>query len=276
MKKILVPCDFSASSRQAFKFAVNIARRSKGEIVILHIVELPVLRHGPVPINALEKSFLKKIKERVATDAAKMINKWAKGMKVSFVLDHGEVNHMITRHIKKHKIDLIVMGTHGASGIREFFIGSNAEKIVRFSNVPVITVKKHFRNTIKNIAFATDLSTIPSKVSQRLKALQKFFRAELHLVYVNTPFHFKTDESLRPLISEFMATSGLAGKATFTIFNDQDEVSGIRNFAKRCKADLVALPTQSKKGLSHFLFGSVAEDVTNHIACPLWTCSTAS
>jgi nucleotide-binding universal stress UspA family protein len=276
MKKILVPCDFSATATQAFKFAVTIARQSKGEIVLLHIVELPVLRHGPVPINALEKSFLKKIKERVASDVDKMITTWAKGIKVSFVLDHGEVNHMITRHIKKHKIDLIVMGTHGASGIREFFIGSNAEKIVRFSSVPVITVKKRFKNTIKNIVFATDLSKIPSKLSERLKTLQKFFKADLHIVYVNTPFNFKTDESLRPSILEFMNTNRFNKDASFSIFNDQDEVSGIRNFAKKCKADLVALPTQSKKGLSHFLFGSVAEDVTNHIECPLWTCSTES
>jgi len=276
MKKILVPCDFSAPAVQAFKFAANIARQGKGEIVLLNIVEMPVLRHGPVPINALEKSFLKKTKERVSSDVDKMIDKWAKGIKVSFVLDHGEVNHMITKHIKKHKIDLIVMGTHGASGIREFFIGSNAEKIVRFSSVPVITVKKHFSNTIKNIVFATDLSKIPSKVSERLKALQKFFKADLHIVYVNTPFNFKTDESLRPSIAEFMNATGFARSSTFTIFNDQDEVSGIRNFAKKCKADLVALPTQGKKGLSHFLFGSVAEDVTNHIECPLWTCSTES
>lgn len=276
MKKILVPCDFSATAMQAFRFAANIARRSKGEIVLLHIVELPVLRHGPVPINALEKSFLKKIKERVASDIEKMINNWGKGIKVSFVLDHGEVNHMITRHIKKHKIDLIVMGTHGASGIREFFIGSNAEKIVRFSTVPVITVKKHFKNVIKNIVFATDLSALPKKTSERLKNLQKFFNADLHIVYINTPFDFKTDESLRPQITAFIKENGLSKNTSFTIFNDRDEVSGIRNFATRAKADLIALPTAAKKGLSHFLFGSVAEDVTNHIKCPMWTCSTES
>jgi len=276
MKKILVPCDFSVTSTQAFKFAAAIARQGKGEIVLLHIVELPVLRHGPVPINALEKSYLKKIKERVATDVDRMINKWGKGFKVSFVLDHGEVNHTIIRHIKKHKIDLIVMGSHGASGLREFFVGSNAEKIVRNASVPVITVKKQLKSKIKNIVFATDLSSIPSKMSERLKALQKFFNANLHIVYVNTPFNFKTNDSLQTQVTEFIKKNGFTRNSTFTIFNDQDEVSGIRNFAKKINADLVALPTQSKKGLSHFLFGSVAEDVTNHITCPIWTCSTES
>ena len=276
MKKILVPYDFSVPATQAFKFAAHIARQSKGEVILLNVVELPVLRHGPVPINLLERSFLKKIKERAEIDINKMIDKWAKGVKVKFVLDHGRVNHMITRHVKKHRIDLIVMGTHGASGIREFFIGSNAEKIVRFSSVPVITVKKKFRNTIKNIVFATDLAKMPSKVSDRLNTLRKFFKADLHIVYVNTPFNFNTDESLQPQISDFMNSNGFTKGATFTIFNDRDEVSGIRHFAKKCKADLVALPTQSKKGLIHFLFGSVAEDLTNHIECLMWTCSTES
>jgi nucleotide-binding universal stress UspA family protein len=147
---------------------------------------------------------------------------------------------------------------------------------VRFSTVPVITVKKQFRNKIKNIVFATDLSDLPSKFSDRLVQLQKFFKADLRVVYVNTPFNFKTDGVLRPLIRSFMDKNRFTRNATITIFNDQDEVSGIRNFAMNCKADMVALPTQSKKGLSHFLFGSVAEDVTNHLECPMWTCTTAS
>jgi len=276
MKKILVPCDFSVPATQAFKFAAAIARQSKGEIVLLHIVELPVLRHGPVPINALEKSYLGKIKERITIDVDRMISKWGKGLKVSFVLDHGAVNNTIVRNIKKHKVDLIVMGTHGASGIREFILGSNAEKIVRYASVPVITVKKQLKNNIKNIAFATDLLPIPSKVIERLKALQKFFNAHLHIVYVNTPFNFRTDEFLRPKVTEFINKNGFTRNSTFTIINDHDEVSGIRNFVKKINADLVALPTQSKKGLSHFLFGSVAEDVANHINCPIWTCSTES
>lgn len=276
MKKILVPCDFSTTSTQAFKFAASVARKSKAEIILLNIVELPVLRHGPVPINALEKSYLKQIKDRVKSDVDKLIANWGKGIKVSFVLDHGEVNRTIIRHIKKHKVDLVFMGTHGASGIREFFVGSNAEKIVRSSTVPVITVKKSFKEKIKTIVFATDLIPLPVKVINRLKDLQKLFNANIHLVYINTPFNFQTSESIQPLLKEFISSSGLPKNSSFTIYNDQDEVTGIRNFAKKFKADLVALPTHSRKGLSHFLFRSVAEDVTNHIECPLWTCSTES
>ena len=276
MKKILVPCDFSGSAVQAFKFAANIARQSKGEIILLHVVELPVLRHGPVPINAMEKVFLKGIKERVDRDFSKMVDTWGKKVKVSLVVDHGSVNHTIIRNVKRKKIDLVVMGTHGASGMREFFIGSNAEKVVRFSPVPVISVKRNFKNAIKHIAFATDLSVLPKKVSEKLLQLQKFFKAHLHIGYINTPFNFKTEETLRPLIKDFMKQNEFSKDCSVTIYNDYDLVEGIKNFTKSVKADMVVMPTHSKKGLMHAIFGSVTEDVTNHIECPIWSCSTES
>jgi nucleotide-binding universal stress UspA family protein len=274
MKKILVPCDFSSSAIQAFKFATQIALQSKGEIIILYVVELPVLRHGPVPINAMEKVFLKGEKEKIDRDFSKMVDKWGKKVKVSLAVDHGAVNHTIIANIKRKKIDLVVMGTHGASGIREYVIGSNAEKVIRYSPVPVISVKQNFSNSIKRIVFATDLSDLPKKVNEKILQLQKFFNAHLYVVYMNTPYNFKTEEALRPLIKDFMKRNGFSKDCTSSIYNDYDLVDGIRNFAKYNKADMVVVPTHSKKGILHFIFGSVAEDVANHIECPIWTYST--
>ena len=271
MKKILVPCDFSGPAVQAFKFAVQIASQSKGEIILLHVVELPVLRHGPVPINAMEKVFLKGVKERIDRDFSKMVDKWGKKVKVSLVVDHGTVNHTIITNIKRKNIDLVVMGTHGVSGIREYVVGSNAEKVIRYSPVPVISVKRNFKNSIKRIVLATDLSELPKKVSEKLLQLQKFFKAHLYVGYMNTPFNFKTEEALRPLLKDFMKQNGFSKNCSSTIYNEYDLVAGIRNFAKYSKADMVAMPTHSKKGLIHFIFGSVAEDVANHIECPIWT-----
>jgi len=273
MKKILVPCDFSGTAILAFKFAVNLARKSKAEIILLHIVELPVLRHGPVPINALEKSFLKQTRERIQVEVDKLIDRWGEGTKVRFVLDHGAVIHSISRHTKKHKADLVVMGTHGASGIREFLIGSNAEKIVRFSAVPVITIKKKFNINIKRILFATDLIDLPSKLIDEIVHLQHTLKAELQLVYVNTPANFKTDDALQTSVTNFLHHHHFSKKTSFAIVNAQDEASGIRHFATKNKFDLVAMPTHSWRGLSHLLFGSVAEDTSNHVDCPVWTCS---
>jgi nucleotide-binding universal stress UspA family protein len=276
MKTILVPSDFSGPAEQAFRFATTLARQGKGEIVLLHIVELPVLRHGPVPISALEKVYLKSIKEKVDKNFNRMIAKWGEGIKIRTVLDHGAVNHTIISNIKKRKIDLVVMGTHGVTGARELFIGSNAEKIVRFSPVPVITVKEKPYNKLNSIVFATDMSPLPRKVSERLHALRNFFKAQLHIVFINTPSNFRSEVTFAPKVKAFMTENGFSKNCTFTTYNDISEVEGIINFSRKMKAGIVAMTTHSKKGLSHFFQGSVAEDVTNHIECPIWTCSIES
>lgn len=274
MKNILVPCDFSPTAVNAFKFAAGLARKSKGEITLLHVVELPVLRHGPVPITALEKVYLKGVKARVAKDFEKLCSTWGKGLQVHLVIDHGAVNHTVIKNIKKRKIGLVVMGSHGASGAREMLLGSNAEKIVRFSPVPVITVKKSVNPTIKNIVFATSLSAVPAKVIEKLKDLQNLFKANLNIVYVNTPTNFRPEVTLRPMIADFMKQNRFTKNCTFTTYVDQSVEEGVKNFSKKVKADMVAMDTDSKKGLLHFIFGSIAEDVANHIECPIWTCTT--
>lgn len=276
MKTILVPSDFSGPAEQAFRFATTLAKKSKGEIILLHIVELPVLRHGPVPINALEKVFLKNIKEKVDKNFQRLISKYGEDVKVKTVLDHGAVNHTIINNIKKRKADLVVMGTHGVTGARELFIGSNAEKIVRFSPVPVITVKEKSGSKVNTIVFATDMSPLPRKVADRLQSLRSFFKAQLHVVFVNTPSNFKSEVTFAPRIRAFMNENGFTKNCSFTTYNDISEVEGIINFSKKVKAGVVAMTTHSKKGLSHLFQGSVAEDVTNHIGCPIWTCSLES
>lgn len=265
-----------APAMEAFKVAATIARQSKGEIILLYVVELPVLRHGPVPISAMEKVFINGVKERVEKDFVKMVQKWATKIKVSLLVEHGTVNQTVIRTINRKKVDLVVMGTHGASGARETFIGSNAEKVIRHATVPVLSVRKGLKNTVRNIVLATDLSDLPKSVSGKLLELQKFFKARLHIVYVNTPFNFKSQETLQTLLKEFLDRNGLRRNSDAIIYNDYDLVSGIQNFAKQEKADLVALPTHSRKGLAHFIFGSVAEDVTNHLEYPIWTYSINS
>src|SRR6478609_7747596 len=145
MKKILVPCDFSDAAVQAFKFAVEIASQSKGEILLLHVIELPVM-HDTVlmPTLNFEQAFLKDMAVGADKNFLKMKEKWAKdGPKVTSFLEYGTTAYTINNFIVDKKVDLV---------------GSNTEKIVRISPVPVFTVKKSVKtSSIKNIAFPNTL-----------------------------------------------------------------------------------------------------------------------
>lgn len=275
MKKILIPCDFSDPAVQAFKFAVEVAAKSKGEVHLLHVIELPAMHDSLIaPALSYEEAFLKDARAQVTKDFAKMRTKWAKDTKIKTSIEYGSVTATIHQYIVENKIDLVVMGTKGATGLKELLIGSNTEKIVRKSKVPVIAVKKYLKATsIKNIVFPNTLGKDQEELTMKVKLLQDFFKAKLHIVYVNTPGNFKRDfvtlGQLKAFAQRFMIRN-----YAIHIYNDYKEEAGVINFTREIGGDLIAMATHGRRGISHLLSGSIAEDVVNHVDCPIWTCTT--
>jgi nucleotide-binding universal stress UspA family protein len=252
MKKILVPCDFSDSAVQAFKFAVEIANQSKGEIALLNVVEIPVIHENVMmPTFSFEDTYLKEMKDRADIDFAKMKSKWAKdGLKVSTHVEYGAPTPTISKFIKEKKIDLVIMGTKGASGLKEFFVGSNTEKIVRWSPVPVISLKESVKaSSIKNIVFPSMLHEDEEELTMRVKALQDFFKAKLNIIYVNTPANFRTDVTTHKMMQDY-AERFMLKDYTLNIFNDLNEESGVAHFVNEIKGDMVAMSTHGRTILS--------------------------
>ena len=105
----------------------------------------------------------------------------------------------------------------------------------------------------------------------KVKDLQDLFDARLHVLYVNTPAMFKKDSETKANLQAF-AKRFMLKNFTLNIYNDTSEEEGIANFAKDVKADMIALRTHGRKGIARLASGSIAEDVVNHINCPIWTC----
>jgi nucleotide-binding universal stress UspA family protein len=273
MKKILVPCDFSDPAIQAFKTAVELADKSNGEVILLNVIELPVMHESVLmPTLSFEEEFIKDMKKHAEKNFNKMVEKWAKdGPRVSSIIEFGGTTPTIREVAKSKKIDLIVMGTHGASGIKEFLIGSNTEKIVRMAGVPVMSIKKAIKpSSVKNIVFPNTLDIGQEELTLKVKDLQNFFKAKLNLLYINTPSSFKRDIDINAQMKAFVKRFMLKDY-TFNIWNDYSEEEGIKNFVMESKADLVAMSTHGRRGLNHLMSGSIAEDAVNHIDCPIWT-----
>lgn len=272
MKRILVPCDFSDTAVQAFKFAVDLACESSGEVILLNVVELPVMHESVLmPTLSFEEAFIKDMKAHAEKNFAKMKDKWSKESKVTSFIEFGGATPTIRDFVKDNNIDLIVMGTHGASGLKEFFVGSNTEKIVRSSAVPVIAIKGSVKfSSIKNIVFPNTFGLDQEELTLKVKDLQSFFKATLHVLYVNTPSTFRRDIEVKKEMKAF-AKRFMLKDYTITIFNDYSEEEGLRNFVAETKADMVAMSTHGRRGINHLMSGSIAEDVVNHLTCPIWT-----
>jgi len=280
MRKILVPTDFSEPGINAFTFALDIAERSGGTLDLLHIISLPVLHDSPLmPVEGLRKSLVDDLKEVARQKLEKMIKNFNASnipIKCSVVVSNN-IHDTILQTIIQQGAELVVMGTKGVSGIREMFFGSNTEKIVRTSPVPVLAVKKHKRGSaIRNIVFPNTLDVEGhEQLVMKVKALQNFFQAHLHIIWINTPALHQSESKARLQLTNF-AKRYMLTNYSVNVFSYSDEETGILEFTKQINGDMIAMGTHGRSGIAHLLSGSIAEDVVNHVAFPVWTYCTKS
>ncbi len=273
MKKILVPCDFSQSAQQAYTFALDLAKKVDAEVYVLKVIDVPFMydAYSVDPPLWLNKELWKKLEDDARESFNKMRGSHSRQHDITFRIVEGSVTLTILDFIEKEKIDLVVMGTHGSSGFDEVMFGSNTEKVVRFSKVPVFAIRRAVNiSSIKNIVFPTNLALDETSFITKLKELQEWFGATLHIVTINTPYNMRTGKATRAQIEEFAKHYGIRNY-TPNIRSEFSEEAGIIDFTDEIKADMVAMATHGRRGLAHLFSGSIAENTVNHISCPIWT-----
>jgi universal stress protein A len=144
-KTILVPHDFSSSANHAAAVARDEAKSHGAKIVLLHVIELP---HNLTPDTALipdqtgapisVKDYASRNAEAHLDDIAARLAK--DGTKPATYIRFGTAHEEITKFVEEMKVDLVIMGTHGRTGLAHLLVGSVAERVVRTSRVPVLTV----------------------------------------------------------------------------------------------------------------------------------------
>ena len=275
MKRILVPCDFSTPAVQAYLLAIDLAMESNGEVFVLEAIDLPE-RHETtfgVPPYSYDPGLFLMMEARAKEHFEELRKKSARKItRVSFDVKFGSVKRSILDFIEEKQIDLVVMGTHGASGFKEFVVGSNTEKITRLSPVPVFSVQTAVPvDSIRNIVFPGVLSGEQPGFIKKLKELQAFFGAGLHVLLVNTPSDFISHSEANALLEDFAQHYQLSNY-TLNVRNGLFEQDGIHRFVEEIKADMIAMATHGRRGLAHLFYGSITEDIVNHAVCPVWTC----
>ncbi len=277
MNKILVPYDFSDIATHALNFAADLCRKNDGcDVSLFHVIEGPtpdtIKTMGVSDYDPMEAIFVKKMIESAKGKMEDlMADETYKDISLSYKIVLGHPFKQIAEEIKTSGIELVIMGTSGASGAQEFLVGSNAERMVRYSKCPVITLREATSvEDIKTIALASNFHDVTDTFVKHVKRLQEAFGAELHLVKINTPLAFTTTREDKKQMERFVKQFELKN-CTIDIYNHHNEEDGILGFSEDSKAGLVAIGTRQKKGIGHFLSGSIAEDVVNHSKVPVWT-----
>lgn len=274
MKKIIVPIDFSEHSEYALEAAANLAQKFGSELIVLHMLELSdaILTAYGNSINEEAVFYLKLAEQKFE---AFLDKPFLEGLKVTPIVKHFKVWSEVNDVANQHNANLIVMGSHGISGVKEVLVGSNTEKVVRHSDIPVLVIKHNpILLDFENGVFASDFTD--EAITPYLNARKTFKKigSKMYLVYVNSPDgNFKSSTEIDKRISLFLkkADGDLDNLENVHVVSDYSIEKGILNFANMIGADLIAVATHGRKGLAHFFEGSISEDIANHSTLPVMT-----
>jgi len=278
MKRILVPTDFSKLSINALEVAIEIAKKSNSEIVLLHVVEeagadsFSIVGEWRTEENWSDKLFTLKLIEKAKGQLEKLVlDPRFSSVKISGELRLGNAFHGMRTIITEHKVDLVVMGTRGHSKLEEMVIGTNTERVVRHAKCPVLSIhKKPSKVDFKNIVYATAMHKDEEVFSRMIKRTQQLYNSTIHLVRINTPGDFQRDYVVKDYMEKFAKKLALKNY-TINVYNDITEEDGVIYFAESIDADLIAMATHGRTGFAHVMAGSIAEDVVGHSKRPVLT-----
>lgn len=299
---ILLPTDFSHYALHAMNYALAFARRFDAKLHIVHVIDSALFSIGGSQGVWLTEADAERVYENMVKHAESRLD--------ALVQQADDVNVAAERHVVRgnppHALGetakdlgcgLVIIATHGRTGIEHFVFGSVAEKVIRESPIPVLCVKhpEHEfvkgldnRLELKRILFPTDFSQLSAEGLPYAADMARVFGAKLTLVYVN---------ELAVMLPEYLpemamaTTLDIASGAQRTLEEMAKGVEGVEvdvmlrtgvhhaeiiAASKEIDADMIVLPTHGRSGLSHAFFGSVAERVVRNAKCPVLTVRPAA
>ncbi|MEP1032263.1 universal stress protein [Ekhidna sp.] len=271
MKKILVPVDFSHVSKHATQFAIELAEKHDAEITLLNSVHFDYYTDYQFTSFASAKTLMQDVRDAMVGKMKEFVSKFNTRRKINTKIDEVYLVTAVKEMTKKEGYDLVVIGTRGCSGLEEVIIGSNTEKIVRNAACPVISVPDKIQLAeIKKILIPLDIREIKSSFLKEVAKLQRDFGAKLEFLWVKTPHNIENEEMVSIDLTKQIQTHGIKN-FEFTIVNNVFPSDGILYRADEIGANMIAMPTHARRGISHWLSGSLTEDTVNHINIPVWS-----
>ncbi|KAA3646026.1 MAG: universal stress protein [Bacteroidetes bacterium] len=268
IKKILTPIDFSESSKNTISHVIEIAKRTNAEIHLLHVMSVSSQVFPNLEISEISGS----LKERISAELNKIADEMRadSGLNVSAEIIEGSISSSITGVAAKKKCDIIVMGTHGVSGVQEFFMGSNAYRVVTASTCPVLTVNRTSKNNDYNtIAMPIDGTRHTRDKVAEVTTFAKLFNAKVMIVGVISGNHRDEEKIFEMKIKQVEEHFDIKGVEYESKIIHGDDISEMTlSFAQTVGADLIAVMTEQEARTGLFV-GTNAQRIVNHSRIPV-------
>jgi nucleotide-binding universal stress UspA family protein len=274
MEKIIIPTDFSELSDYAYGIACKVAKNTGATIEAAYVAVTPgeAVFDKEGNLKDCQDFDVAPIHQEMAEAEAKFKTWIADKPQVKETkVVAGPLVETILGLIKKEGADMVAMGTEGSIGLKEWTVGSIAEKIVREASVPVLTLKCNRDDMeVKDILMVSDFQDAEPLRIDAVKEIQKAFNARLHLLKINTKSDFLTNRQAFGFMHAFVEANELEN-VEFHTYCDESVEMGIQNFSADHQIDFVTMGTHGRKGLGRMLKGSIAEKIVNHVYQPILT-----
>jgi len=269
MKEIVVAIDFSKGSLHALDYAIAFANHVKSNVMMVWVDSHTNQDFAfSAEVNEFREEAIKNMEEIMKSKKGQL-----KHGKLSYKLRKGKVYQEIANQAKYNDASLIIAGTHGVTGYEEFWIGSNAYRIVSYAPCPVITVRYDFNigpEGIKSIVLPID-STLDTRQKVPFTVeLAKLFNADIHILALYSTsiraVQRKVDNYARQ-VQKYMTDAGINHH---TESLEADNITNISiEYARKVNADLIAIMTEQETTASNILLGPYAQQMVNHSPVPV-------
>lgn len=281
MNKILVPSDLSIIAERGLSLAAEIAKRSEAVISLVNFTRHPFGKTftamGEVSSKVDEESelfnlqLIKTNKEKLDTLAARYSED---GVEIETSIVDDEFKDGVDDYLQQENIDLVVMGTSGEENATEAFTGNHTEQVIKISKCPVLSVRDGFRiEDFSNIVLAVNVIKDNPGVNDALDTLADLavcFDAHIHLVHVRDKATDYSALNLEKFFTDMAEKAGLRNYSV-TIFEADDQASGVIKFAQDVKAGLIAVIKNSTEGVFRIFSNHFSDRLVKEVGRPVFT-----
>ncbi len=275
MKNILLPTDFSPNADNALNFAVEIARKIKGNLILLHAYSVQLIdpnMPAEIYLSAYQeeeksaKENLEELSKRISES-----NKDINGNNIfttEAIVTQGLVVDEVLSLINDFKIDIVIMGTHGASGITEMILGSNAASIIEKATVPVLAIPGNaVYKEINNLVYAYDdiKSGLPS--FKWLLEFARIYDSEITLLHIIETGKDTMDLNQKEF--EKIKQSVTYDKIRLELVKEENILEGINDYVNSNNVDVLAMAIRKRTLLDKIFSRSLTKKMAYHTRIPL-------
>jgi nucleotide-binding universal stress UspA family protein len=268
MKKILVAIDFSECSFNALEHAITIANKAEAGVEMMFVIKPDTSREmfteGPQTLSSMVKDKFDEMQEKYQPILG--------SNKLTYLIREGKVYHEIVKEADRKEVFMVMAGTHGASGFEEFWIGSNANRIVGALRKPVITIRGgvNISHNLEKIVLPLDSTPETRQKVPFTAYMAKIFNAEVHVLRVYTSSVLaivrKIDSYAEQVVKHLEEEN-----IRYVLESVQAEnlTDSTIEYALKINANLISIMTEQEISAKNLLLGPYAQQMVNHSPIPV-------